>query len=595
MVTWFSASLLNTVAQPQVSVAPYYSGRLAALSLTFDDGLFDQYTLAFPQLKARELKATFAIIGSKVGGVVRSKQDRTDGTNGTPCMTWDMLREMAADGQEITSHGWAHQAVTRLSGEALRREVEANDSAIEAHIGKRPVTYFYPGNSKSDEAVAFCEQGRVGSRTFQTSLGSKRTMAFLRNYVDRLIAEGNWGVTMTHGIAQGYDHFQDPQVLWDFMDYICSKQDQLWIATFHDVAAYRQEAANTALWVRYSKREMIVTPVCSLSPVLFNHPLTLVINGPVMSARQNGRDLPVDRKDGVALINIDPHGGKIIMKTGVVLSHLTVEGRRSPIGLDVEIPRLGWQIETDKRDVVQQSYRVQVATADGTVWDSGEVQSDQSQWVAMGAKLSPNTIYRWRVKVKTNKGNSDWSEWSHWSTGLLSEQNWKGDWIGYDSLTSDVVMERHSRIAARHLRKSFALKKAVKRATAHICGLGYYILNINGQRIGDYLLAPAPTQYDKAVCYDTYDVSTPLALSFLGKRPVGPSGRGGGGEAYLAHHHAVFAKHLREPSCIDACDAWYLFTFQPIAEALLSVPMRESLAVVCYDNALGMDAFALCK
>ena len=68
-------------------------------------------------------------------------------------------------------------------------------------------------------------------------------------------------------------------------------------------------------------------------------------------------------------------------------------------------------------------------------------------------------------------------------------------------------MEQHSRIAARHLRKTFSMQKPVKRATAHICGLGYYLLHINGRRIGDYLLAPAPTQYDKAVIYDTYDVT----------------------------------------------------------------------------------------
>ena len=90
----------------QVSITPYYGGRQAALSLTFDDGLEDQYTLAFPELKRRGLKATFAIIGSKVGGIMRSKQDRIDGTNGTPVMTWEQLREMAADGQEIASHGW---------------------------------------------------------------------------------------------------------------------------------------------------------------------------------------------------------------------------------------------------------------------------------------------------------------------------------------------------------------------------------------------------------------------------------------------------------------------------------------------------------
>ena len=111
--------------------------------------------------------------------------------------------------------------------------------------------------------------------------------------------------------------------------------------------------------------------------------------------------------------------------------------------------------------------------------------------------------------MTTNKGDSHWSPVQKWSTGLLSADNWKGDWIGLDSLTDDVVMERHSRIAARHLCREFSLSNSVpvKRATIHVCGLGYYILKLNGQRIGDYLLAPAPTQYDKAAIYDTYDVS----------------------------------------------------------------------------------------
>ena len=134
--------------------------------------------------------------------------------------------------------------------------------------------------------------------------------------------------------------------------------------------------------------------------------------------------------------------------------------------------------------------------------------SDSSQWVSYkGCTLKPNSVYYWRVKVKTNRGKSKWSEWRKWTTGLLSKENWQGQWIGYDSITPDVRMERHSRIAARHLRKTFSVHKPVKRATAHICGLGYYLLHINGQRIGDYLLAPAPTQYDKAAIYDTYDVT----------------------------------------------------------------------------------------
>lgn len=313
---------VNSHAQmPPVSIATYHGGCRAALSMTFDDGLLDQYTLAFPQLRQRGLKATFAIIGSKVGGIMRSKQDRLDGVDGTPCMTWAMLRELAADGHEIASHGWEHRSVTRLSPEALRHEVEANDSAIAANIpaatGKgslRPRSYFFPGNNKTPEAIAFVEQGRVGSRTFQTSVGSKRSSMFLRQYADDLIANGKWGITMTHGISRGYDHFQDPQVFWDFLDYVCTKQQQLWIATFSDVAAYVKEREHTTLHVKQTARGLTVTPTTRLDKAIYCYPLTLSINAPVASATQDGRQLTVIHKGDSTLIDFNPHGGKIVIE-----------------------------------------------------------------------------------------------------------------------------------------------------------------------------------------------------------------------------------------------------------------------------------------
>ena len=201
----------------------------------------------------------------------------------------------------------------------------------------------------------------------------------------------------------------------------------------------------------------------------------------------------------------------IVDDAPVSFGKLTVEGRVQPLGLDDLQPRFGWQLLSGENDVRQTQYHLQVSSTpegQGDVWDSGEVNSDSSQWVAYkGMALLPNKDYYWKVRVKTNKGESGWSPVQKWSTGLLDTSNWKGQWIGLDSLTDDVVMERHSRIAARHLRKDFSISKPVKRATVHVCGLGYYILKINGQRIGDYLLAPAPTQYDKVAIYDTYDVT----------------------------------------------------------------------------------------
>ncbi|MDR0871774.1 MAG: family 78 glycoside hydrolase catalytic domain, partial [Planctomycetaceae bacterium] len=59
---------------------------------------------------------------------------------------------------------------------------------------------------------------------------------------------------------------------------------------------------------------------------------------------------------------------------------------------------------------------------------------------------------------------------------------------------------------ARYLVKSWAAKGNVAAATAYIAGLGYYELEINGKKIGDHLLDPVLTDYDKQVPYVTYNI-----------------------------------------------------------------------------------------
>ena len=59
----------------------------------------------------------------------------------------------------------------------------------------------------------------------------------------------------------------------------------------------------------------------------------------------------------------------------------------------------------------------------------------------------------------------------------------------------------------RYLRKPFTLARKVRRATIHATALGLYELLLNGQRVGDHLLAPEWTNYHKRVQYQTYDVT----------------------------------------------------------------------------------------
>lgn len=60
------------------------------------------------------------------------------------------------------------------------------------------------------------------------------------------------------------------------------------------------------------------------------------------------------------------------------------------------------------------------------------------------------------------------------------------------------------------LRKTFTLDKPVRRATAYVSGLGYYELRLNGQKVGDHVLDPAFTRYDRRVLYVTYDITSQL-------------------------------------------------------------------------------------
>lgn len=304
-------------AQSSVSVARYKGNCAAAISYTFDDGLQDQYTLLFPQLKKYGIKASFCVNGNAINRYEKlvATGDTTDLlVKEKPRMTWAMIREMSDQGQEMTSHGWAHKNVKKLEGEDLRYEVQHNDTVIWQHTGIFPRTYFYPGNAKSPEKVEYCSKNRVGTRTEQVSIGSKRDDVWLRQWVRGLIREGKWGVGMTHGIAKGYDHFKNPQVLWNHFEDVCRLRDSVWIGTFHDVAAYVKERDAVKLKTKMSKHKIVVKPSLKLDAQLFHEPLTLVVECPILSAQQDGKPLPVSNKNGRGMVDFNPHGGKIVLK-----------------------------------------------------------------------------------------------------------------------------------------------------------------------------------------------------------------------------------------------------------------------------------------
>lgn len=215
------------------------------------------------------------------------------------------------------------------------------------------------------------------------------------------------------------------------------------------------------------------------------------------------------------------------LSAAISVTSLRTEGLLNPLGIDVENPRFSWKLEaSNERSVMQKAYQILVASSlenlandNGNVWNSGKVSSESSLWISFAGKtLLSNQPYFWKIKVWTNKGESNWSAVATWAMGLLSENDWKAQWIGLDKAMPWDSETTWSRLSARYLRKEFLAAKSVKRATVHISGLGLYELFINGNRVGNQVLAPSPTDYRKTVFYNTYDVTS---LIQQGKNAVG--------------------------------------------------------------------------
>jgi alpha-L-rhamnosidase len=197
-------------------------------------------------------------------------------------------------------------------------------------------------------------------------------------------------------------------------------------------------------------------------------------------------------------------------------THLRAEYLEHPLGLDAAHPRLSWIVTGDGRARRQTAYRIVVAaSADdaragrGTLWDTGKVASAASNAIRYaGIPLASGQRAWWAVQLWDESDRpSAWSAPTFWEMGLLDPSDWHGEWIARAPFAG--TAPRVSTLPPL-LRRSFRVDGPLVRARVYIAGLGYHELSINGRRIGDHLLDPAYTRYDRRVLYVTHDVTAAL-------------------------------------------------------------------------------------
>jgi len=203
----------------------------------------------------------------------------------------------------------------------------------------------------------------------------------------------------------------------------------------------------------------------------------------------------------------------------ITVDGLLCDRRHNPLAIDSPSPRLSWLEDSDERSQRQTAYRVLVASTAaslsddrGDLWDSGKVASaDTLSVMYAGRPLVSGQACYWKVRVwDKNDASSEWSQPAMWEMGLLRESDWTGQWLNDGKANPRDDAAFYAEDPAPCFRRTFVATKPVRRARLHITGLGYYEASINGRRVGDQVLDPGWTKYDRRVFYSTFNVTEQL-------------------------------------------------------------------------------------
>ncbi len=192
----------------------------------------------------------------------------------------------------------------------------------------------------------------------------------------------------------------------------------------------------------------------------------------------------------------------------------------------VEMPQLGWVLQSDRRGACQKKYQLQVAKdseCTELLYASGEVSSSESAHILLDTvQLDSATAYYVRVRVQDEL--NDWSDWCENSfiTGLIPKPAgtakicntaaksaqaggirtpWQADFISAET-EADAENSKGT-----YVRTEFTAKGKIASAYAFTTALGLYHCYINGKKVGTDEMTPGWTTYHKRLLYQSYEVT----------------------------------------------------------------------------------------
>ena len=199
-------------------------------------------------------------------------------------------------------------------------------------------------------------------------------------------------------------------------------------------------------------------------------------------------------------------------------------------GLNDRRPFFSWALEESSfatRNACQTAWRLVIGATresvlggQGAIWDSGKRAGDGNfTYLDEGLTLPRDRHLWWSIQVWDGEDKpSQMAEPAEIFTGLAADAftaSWIGRYFvlpaGRDVPQDNLYDNRFQARPADYLRREIRLDETPVRATAYLSALGLYEFYINGERIGNDVMAPGWTDYHTRVEYQTHDVTDHLA------------------------------------------------------------------------------------
>lgn len=144
--------------------------------ITFDDGYLDNYTLACPILREREIPAVIFLVSNYVGKT--NLWDRGGQLAERPLMDWSHIKEMATQGIQFGAHTCTHLALTAVSPNQAAVEITGSRERLAGELDQPITTFAYPYGEHDEAVQAMVEQaGFAAGCTVDPGLNSLNTPA----------------------------------------------------------------------------------------------------------------------------------------------------------------------------------------------------------------------------------------------------------------------------------------------------------------------------------------------------------------------------------------------------------------------------------